>query len=331
MGLRLRLKASYSLARFHGESLVILQALKTYGMIVADNGSSWYITGAADPRWNDNDLDQLKSVPGSAFEAVNTGADPPLARAVRGRAVIRVRRARRTRRGILRRIRRYWGAVVEGIAMLQRVVDTTNGVIENTTPGATLEPDVVHRVDGQGPDQPHGRRRDDVRDLGRAGLGSRRHARAAHGRRQRGRRPEGRVGPRAERAMAAFEPPGAMEKIVTLPFGQMPAGVALNIAIFDVATHAVDLARATGQHVTDTELLEGALAIGRQMVGPELRAPGVFGDEQPVSDSGVGRRPAPRLRRPQDLTRRRSTGADPEARSRRRCRTGDRGPQVAAA
>ena len=73
MGLRLRLKASFPLSRFHGESLVILKALKKFGMIVADNGSSWYITGAADPRWNDNDLDQLKSVPGSAFEAVNTG------------------------------------------------------------------------------------------------------------------------------------------------------------------------------------------------------------------------------------------------------------------
>jgi hypothetical protein len=73
MGLRLRLKAGYSLARFHGEALVILKALKRYGMIVADNGSSWYITGAADPRWNDNDLDQLKTVPGNAFEAVDTG------------------------------------------------------------------------------------------------------------------------------------------------------------------------------------------------------------------------------------------------------------------
>jgi hypothetical protein len=73
MGLRLRLKASYSLAGFHGQSLVILRALKRYGMIVADNGSSWYITGAADPRWNDADLEQLKTVPGSAFEAVNTG------------------------------------------------------------------------------------------------------------------------------------------------------------------------------------------------------------------------------------------------------------------
>ena len=73
MGLRLRLKASYSLKRFHGASLVILKALKQYGMIVADNGSSWFITGAADPRWNDNDLEQLKTVPGGAFEAVKTG------------------------------------------------------------------------------------------------------------------------------------------------------------------------------------------------------------------------------------------------------------------
>ena len=73
MGLRLRLKASYSLAGFHGESLVILRALKRYGLIVADNGSSWYITGAPDPRWNDEDLEQIKRVPGSAFEAVQTG------------------------------------------------------------------------------------------------------------------------------------------------------------------------------------------------------------------------------------------------------------------
>ncbi len=73
MGVRLRLKASFSLAGFHGEALVILRALKTYGMIVADNGSSWYISGATDPRWKDTDLNQLKSVPGSSFEAVATG------------------------------------------------------------------------------------------------------------------------------------------------------------------------------------------------------------------------------------------------------------------
>jgi hypothetical protein len=73
MGLRLRLKASYSLAGFHGESLVILEALKRYGLIVADNGSPWFITGAPDPRWNDEDLEQIKQVPGSEFEAVETG------------------------------------------------------------------------------------------------------------------------------------------------------------------------------------------------------------------------------------------------------------------
>ncbi|MGD0220849.1 MAG: hypothetical protein ABSF71_00815 [Terriglobia bacterium] len=73
MGLRLRLKASYAISSFTGQSLVILTALKKYGMIVADNGSSWFITGAPDPGWDDTDLDQLKTVPGSAFEVVVTG------------------------------------------------------------------------------------------------------------------------------------------------------------------------------------------------------------------------------------------------------------------
>jgi hypothetical protein len=73
MGLRLRLRADFDTSRYTGHSRVILEALKKYGLIVADNGTSWYITGAMDPRWNDDDLNQLKSVPGSAFEAVDTG------------------------------------------------------------------------------------------------------------------------------------------------------------------------------------------------------------------------------------------------------------------
>ena len=73
MGLRLRLKASFDLSHYHGQALIILRALERYGLIVADNGSSWYITGAPNPHWNNEDLDQLKSVPGSAFEAVDTG------------------------------------------------------------------------------------------------------------------------------------------------------------------------------------------------------------------------------------------------------------------
>jgi hypothetical protein len=73
MGLRLRLKASYDISGFSGESRVILEAMKKYGVIVADNGSNWYFTGATDPRWDDDDLDQLKGVPGGAFEVVDTG------------------------------------------------------------------------------------------------------------------------------------------------------------------------------------------------------------------------------------------------------------------
>ena len=73
MGMRLRLKAGYDLSGFHGPALVILTALKRYGMFVADNGTSWYITGSADRRWGDDDLDQLKAVPGSGFEAIDTG------------------------------------------------------------------------------------------------------------------------------------------------------------------------------------------------------------------------------------------------------------------
>jgi hypothetical protein len=73
MGLRLRLKADFDLSSYTGQARVVLNALKKYGMIVADNGSNWFITGAADTRWNDDDLNQLKKVPGSAFEVVNTG------------------------------------------------------------------------------------------------------------------------------------------------------------------------------------------------------------------------------------------------------------------
>ncbi len=73
MGLRLRLKATYDISRFTGAARVILIALKKYGMILADNGSDWFFTGASDSRWNDTDLNQLKIVPGSAFEVVVSG------------------------------------------------------------------------------------------------------------------------------------------------------------------------------------------------------------------------------------------------------------------
>ncbi|GEM_PF-2523203 len=73
MGLRVRLKADYDISRLTGQARVIAEAMKTYGMILSDNGSAWYFQGATDPRWNDSELNQLKTVPGNAFEAVETG------------------------------------------------------------------------------------------------------------------------------------------------------------------------------------------------------------------------------------------------------------------
>jgi hypothetical protein len=73
MGLRLRLKAGFDIAGFSPTNRVILTAMKRYGLIVADNGSNWFFGGASDARWNDEELDQLKSIPGSAFEVVQSG------------------------------------------------------------------------------------------------------------------------------------------------------------------------------------------------------------------------------------------------------------------
>ncbi len=74
MGMRVRLKAGFDLSGFPPGCRVILQALKTYGMILADNGSSWYVSGAPDPRWNDEELNTLKTLTGNDFEVVRMGA-----------------------------------------------------------------------------------------------------------------------------------------------------------------------------------------------------------------------------------------------------------------
>lgn len=71
MGLRFRLRQDYDVSGFHPQVQVILRALKKYGMILADNGSAWYISGAPDPRWDNEILAQLKVLQGSDFEAVN--------------------------------------------------------------------------------------------------------------------------------------------------------------------------------------------------------------------------------------------------------------------
>jgi len=70
-GQRFRLKQSFNIAGYSKTNQTILTALKQYGMFVADNGSSWFCSGAPDARWNNSDLDNLKNLMGSDFEAVN--------------------------------------------------------------------------------------------------------------------------------------------------------------------------------------------------------------------------------------------------------------------
>jgi hypothetical protein len=76
MGQRVRLRRDYDISRFPRQARVVLTALKRYGMILADNGSPWYLSGAPDPRWSNDQLHTLGRVPGTAFEAVNTAALP---------------------------------------------------------------------------------------------------------------------------------------------------------------------------------------------------------------------------------------------------------------
>ncbi len=72
MGLRVRLKASVDISGHSKHARVILRALKTYGMILADNGSNWFISGASDHRYRDDELRDLKDIKGSDFEVVDT-------------------------------------------------------------------------------------------------------------------------------------------------------------------------------------------------------------------------------------------------------------------
>ena len=73
MGQRFRLKASFDLSAFSRDSQVILRALQIYGMVLADNGSNWYISGTSDPGWDNDQLNpELRRVHGSDFEAVDT-------------------------------------------------------------------------------------------------------------------------------------------------------------------------------------------------------------------------------------------------------------------
>jgi hypothetical protein len=70
MGMRVRLKASFDVSGYPPQAQVILVALKKYGMMVADNGSDWYLSGTADARWDDAQINTLKQLRGSDFEVI---------------------------------------------------------------------------------------------------------------------------------------------------------------------------------------------------------------------------------------------------------------------
>jgi len=76
MGLRVRLKASVDVASFPPQARVVLRALQRYGMILADNGSPWYVSGAPDPHWSNDDLHSLGRLSGADFEVVDTSSLP---------------------------------------------------------------------------------------------------------------------------------------------------------------------------------------------------------------------------------------------------------------
>ena len=76
MGQRLRLRRGFDISGFPRQSRIVLTALKRYGMILADNGSSWYLSGAPNPDWDNDDLHALHGVPGSAFEVVDSSRLP---------------------------------------------------------------------------------------------------------------------------------------------------------------------------------------------------------------------------------------------------------------
>jgi plastocyanin/uncharacterized membrane protein len=76
MGLRVRLKAGANLSGLSPQALVIAHAMQKYGLILADNGSNWYISGASDPNFNDDDLHTLGTLHGSDFEVVDTETSP---------------------------------------------------------------------------------------------------------------------------------------------------------------------------------------------------------------------------------------------------------------
>ena len=77
MGLRVRLKSNVDISKLPPQARIVAQAMKTYGMILADNGPNWYVGGAPSPKWSNDQLHALGGLTGSDFEVVDTGSLHP--------------------------------------------------------------------------------------------------------------------------------------------------------------------------------------------------------------------------------------------------------------
>jgi hypothetical protein len=89
MGAWFRLEAGFDISRFRPDTQVVLRAMQHHGLILADNGSNWYFTGTSEPGWDNALLDELKTIPAGAFDAVDTSslmADPNSGRVASGSA-----------------------------------------------------------------------------------------------------------------------------------------------------------------------------------------------------------------------------------------------------
>jgi len=149
MGQRFRLKASFDISAFPADVQVILRALKKYGMILADNGSAWFISGAPDSRWNNDDLGTFRSITGSAFEAVDVSPlmmDPNSGQATQSGISVTVTPSSAT---VVTGATQQFTAAVQG-STDQTVTWSVNGVIGGspqagsiTTQGLYLAPSAV--------------------------------------------------------------------------------------------------------------------------------------------------------------------------------------------
>ncbi|HLK47887.1 MAG TPA: hypothetical protein VKT49_07120 [Bryobacteraceae bacterium] len=151
MGQRFRLKANFDISGFPADVQVILRALKKYGMILADNGSPWFISGAPDDRWNNDNLSTMRKIAGSAYEAVDESSlmiDPNSGQARQSGVSVTVAPATAT---VLAKGSRQFTAAVQG-ASDSAVTWSVNGLIGGSALTGTIDANGLYVAPAEAPD-----------------------------------------------------------------------------------------------------------------------------------------------------------------------------------